>query len=297
MKKCMLCLLAFLMLFSVSGCAKREEQQGQESTTHAGTTAPVQTASHRLGMGITASGDASKTGSAQIDITVAAVVLDADGKITMCKLDSAQNKVSVTDGALPQDAMNMEFRTKYELGSDYKMATVSSIGKEWYEQADYFAQRVVGLNAEQVKAIRTEKNASGHMVATDDEILTGCTIGVSDFISAIVKACEGNTVTFEGEAASLTIQVHTTVDASSKNASDTTDGSANIYSDITVAALAKDDRELCTSKDSVRPKITFNRSGEITGTQLGTPESGNHTGTDTVSDTNADTKPGSTAEK
>ena len=62
---------------------------------------------------------ADKDGSGKIDVTVAAVTVDADGKIVACALDTASNTVNFTkDGkAVAKD----DFKTKYELGKDYNM--------------------------------------------------------------------------------------------------------------------------------------------------------------------------------
>ena len=66
MKKIIALLLVVCMMFSFAGCGKKE-------------------AEYKLGMGVSTSLDSSKDGQAQVDSVVAAVVLDADGKIVACK--------------------------------------------------------------------------------------------------------------------------------------------------------------------------------------------------------------------
>ena len=83
------------------------------------TTPSVTEADYKLGMGVVVSMGSSKTGNAQVDATVATVVTDADGKIVACRIDVAQNKMDITDGAV--DAAKT-FETKMELGSRYGMA-------------------------------------------------------------------------------------------------------------------------------------------------------------------------------
>ena len=92
-------------------------------------------AEYTLGMGVSLSTASSKEGNAQVDATVAAVVLDAEGKIVACRVDCAQSKMDVTDGAVDTAK---EFKTKMELGPDYGMLVASPIGAEWDAQAKAF---------------------------------------------------------------------------------------------------------------------------------------------------------------
>ena len=77
-------------------------------------------ADYKLGMGVVVDMSESATGNAQVDATVATVVTDKDGKIVACRIDVAQNKMTITDGAVVTDAT---FKTKMEKGSEYGMAT------------------------------------------------------------------------------------------------------------------------------------------------------------------------------
>jgi hypothetical protein len=149
-------------------------------------------ADYKLGMGVVVSMESSKTGNAQVDATVATVVTDADGKIVLCRIDVAQNKMAVTDGAV--DAAKT-FETKMELGSRYGMAgKVDNNGDgvmlEWDAQTKEFEKFVVGMTAAEVKAIKTQE-ANGHQIAVDEALLSaGCTIQIGEFVNAVIKACE-----------------------------------------------------------------------------------------------------------
>lgn len=74
-------------------------------------------------MGVELSTGSSKTGTAQVDATVAAVVLDGEGKIVSCRIDCAQSKMDVADGAV--DAAKT-FKTKMELGDEYGMSPTAT---------------------------------------------------------------------------------------------------------------------------------------------------------------------------
>ena len=149
-------------------------------------------ADYKLGMGIDLNANSSSTGNAQVDATVAAVVTDADGKIVACRIDVAQNKMDVTDGAVEADKT---FETKMELGSRYGMAgKVDNDGDgqmlEWDEQAKAFESFVVGKTAAEVKAMPLQE-VNGHQITADADLLkAGCSMQVTDFIAAVVAACE-----------------------------------------------------------------------------------------------------------
>ena len=78
---------------------------------------------------------ADADGLAQADITVVAVTVGDDGIIYDCVIDSIQSKLNFdTSGALLSD-LTLTIPSKNELGADYGMGKISSIGREWNEQA------------------------------------------------------------------------------------------------------------------------------------------------------------------
>ena len=167
-------------------------------------------ADYKLGMGVVVSMDSSKTGNAQVDATVATVVTDADGKIVACRIDVAQNKMTVTDGAVDTAKT---FETKMELGDRYGMAgKVDNDGNgvklEWYEQTKAFEKYVVGKTADEVAAIETQL-VNNHYIAVDKDLLdAGCSMQITDFMAAVVKACKDEQgVSFKAVEGSFTLGV------------------------------------------------------------------------------------------
>lgn len=72
--------------------------------------------------------------TAQVDITVAALTLDADGRVTGAVADVAEPALTVgADGTVSAPEM---VKTKVELGDSYGMRGASSLGKEWYEHSE-----------------------------------------------------------------------------------------------------------------------------------------------------------------
>ena len=218
-------------------------------------------AEYKLGMGVDLNTDSSKDGQAQVDATVAAVVLDKNGKIVSCRLDVAQSKMDITDGQVDTAAT---FQTKMELGDAYGMVAYGNAIAEWDAQAKAFEQYVVGKTAEEVKNIPTTTNEHG-IVATDEALLASCTMQISEFINAIVKACgDNNSVTFKaGKDITLGLAAITTAEESTA-ADEENEGVVKMYSDFG-AAVMENGKIVAAVTDSVQPQITMDVDGVITG--------------------------------
>ena len=141
-------------------------------------------AEYKLGMGVSVSLDSSKDATAQADATVATVVLDAEGKIVAADLDCAQTKVKFDDIA---DLSKVDLRTKKEKKEDYNMKGASPIGKEWYEQAAAFAEKMIGKTAADIEGMETEVK-NNHNVAVDADIYAACTMDITAFKADMAKA-------------------------------------------------------------------------------------------------------------
>ena len=225
-------------------------------------------AEYKLGMGIVVSTASSAAGNAQVDATVATVVTDAEGKIVACRLDCAQNKMTVTDGAVEADKA---FKTKMELGADYGMASSpyspdnNGDGKvlEWDAQAKAFEAYVTGKTLADVEAMTTQE-VNGHHISTDDALLTaGCTIQIGDFKDAVVKALKDDQgVTFKTAAAfTLGVAAKTTA-ADSVAATEEANGTVKMYTDFAAAVVA-DGKVIAALNDAIQPNITIDVAGEI----------------------------------
>ena len=217
---------------------------------------------YKLGMGVNLSTDSSKENNAQVDATVAAVVTDKDGKIVACRLDVAQSKMDVTGGAV--DAAKT-FQTKMELGDDYGMVAYGNAIAEWYDQAKAFESYVVGKTAAEVEGIETVLNDSGHNVATDAALLAGCTMDITAFKAAVVKACNDEKgTTFTGKDFTLGVAAITAADDSTA-ATDSEDAVVKMYTEYAAVVVDKDGKILAALTDATQPKITADKNGQITG--------------------------------
>lgn len=146
-------------------------------------------ANDTLGVGavteISKSKDAGeKDGLAQAYTTYAVVTFGADGKITACVIDGSQTNVSFSASGKITSDIKAPVKTKNELGGGYGMKAVSTIGKEWFEQADAFSNYAVGKSVEQVKEIAV----NGKGAPKDSELNSSVTVAIADFKNAIEKA-------------------------------------------------------------------------------------------------------------
>ncbi len=278
MKKALSLLLLACMLFTLTACgstaapaateapAEATEAPAEATETPADATeAPteVTAAEYKLGMGVSVSLDSSETNKAQVDATVAAVVTDAEGKIVLCRIDCAQNKMDVTGGAVDTEAT---YITKRDLKFDYNMVKYSNATLEWFEQVENLENWVVGKTAEDIANIETKVNEEGYNVAVDEELFASCSISLEAFQDAIVKACndeKGSTFT---TADAFTLGVSAISNSKeSVAAADSEDGNAMVkmYTEFGAAAVGADGKILAALTDAIQPKITVSAEGEI----------------------------------
>lgn len=137
-----------------------------------------------MGLGMISSISASsatteKDGSIQVNTSVVAVTLDADGKIASILIDVQQSpKIAVTTAGEVADMTEADGRSKMEKGDDYAMRAASPIGKELNEQIFALQDWCIGKTVEEVIA----------NFATDADAQAGCTIAVDDIFGALSEA-------------------------------------------------------------------------------------------------------------
>ena len=279
MKKAIALVMAACLAFSLVACGGASSTATSTSTASstaasseaasseaASSEAAATEAGVKTGMAIVSStsvsdADADADGKAQVDSTAAAVLVGEDGKIISCKLDVAQNKVAVkNDGSFDTTAT---FKSKQELKEDYNMKGTSPIGKEWYEQANAFAEYVVGMTAEEVRAIET--NPDAHNGPVDADIAASCTMSVTDFIEAIAQATENAQVLGASAEDTLALGLSTEFSSSAVQPADN-EGEGLVQTDTTYAAVTTDADGKITSSiwDCTQAKFDVTEAGEVT---------------------------------
>ena len=235
---------------------------------------------YKLGLGVSVSLEESKKDNAQVDATFATVVLDKDNKIVVCRLDAVQNKMAVANGAVVTDAT---YQTKMEKGDNYNMKTYAAdCNKEWYEQAKFFENYVVGKTAAEVMAIETRVRGNdephpGYVVAADETLFAGCSIQIGEFQAAIKKACEdeqgttftvkeGTTFTVGTAATSTGAESTAFVPAAGETAAQ--NAVVKMYSDF-AATVVVDGKIAACLTDAIQPQVLVDGTGEIAETKFG----------------------------
>ncbi len=126
---------------------------------------------------------AEAEGLAQAYSNYAAVSVNK-GKITSVAIDASQSNVNFsTTGEVTSD-LTAKPQTKQELGAAYDMKKASSIGKEWFEQADAFAKYATGKTAAEVEGIKL--TAEG--VPAETDLASSVTMHVGPYMSVVAKA-------------------------------------------------------------------------------------------------------------
>ncbi|MBR2039956.1 MAG: hypothetical protein IJ948_01060, partial [Clostridia bacterium] len=249
MKKILSLILAILMIFSVvslAGCGKAEAL--------------------KLGFGVTSqlsevkNADGENNGSAEAVTTVAAVLLDKDGKIVKCAIDTADNTMNfAADG---KAVAATEFATKGEKGKDYGMVAYAGAKKEWFEQKDAFISVIIGKTIDEVKAL--EKDGKG----TDEVVNAGCTIKVSEFIPAIEKAVKNAVDSAATADDTLKVGVVTS-QSDAKDATAEAKGVNELMTTVVAVALNAKNEITAAKTDAVTTKVEFDTKG-ASETEFGT---------------------------
>lgn len=199
-----------------------------------------------------------KDGLAEVDSMIAAVTVDKDGKIVKCILDAAQTKINFSkEGKILTD-LNSTFKTKQELKEEYGMKKASKIGKEWYEQANAFAEYVIGKTVAEVKGIAV----SAEGTAADKDLSSSVTVHVGDFINAVSKAVENAQDLGAKSGDKLGLGVSTSI-SDSKDAGDQ-DGLAQAYSYYTATTFDASGKITSCVIDATQGKVNFSKEGKIT---------------------------------
>ena len=156
-----------------------------------------------------------------------------------------------------------------ELGDDYGMVAYGNAIAEWDAQAKAIEEYVVGKTAEEVAAIETVQNDHGYSVAADETLYASCTMQITDFIDAIVKACgDVNTMSFTSDGTFTLGLAAKTSAAESTDPTADADGVVKMYTEFGAAVVGADGKILAAVNDATQPNISFDEDGEITETSF-----------------------------
>ena len=217
---------------------------------------------------------ATKAATAEADGVVAmytdfACAVVAEGKVIATLNDAIQPKIAINAAGEIGDTT---FKgTKRELKEGYNMAAYGAPNVEggtvleWYVQSAAFSNYVVGKTATEIDNMET-KEVNNHQIAVDEALLNaGCTMQITEFMAAVVKACNDEQGMSFKTAATFTLGVaaKTTVDSATKAATAEADGVVAMYTDFACAVVA-DGKVIATLNDAIQPKIATNEAGATT---------------------------------
>ncbi len=252
-KRLILVLVLSLILMAFAGCGGQAEPPADEGTTGVMTGLAVMTTAEKS----VAAG--AEEGVVEAYSEIVAVTVDEGGVITNCVIDAAQTKIMFDNTGKITTPMDSVFLGKLELGSDYGMVVNSAIGKEWFEQSDALSSYVIGMTADDVKAIAVDDEG----YPTDSDLTASVTMGVDAYLEAIVKAVDNAQDLGASAEDMIGVGVMTTMDKS-VDATAEEAGNAQAYS--MYAAVTFDADGVITSciLDGSQTNVGFDTTGAFT---------------------------------
>ena len=203
---------------------------------------------------------AEKDGQVAYDLTIAAVVVDSNGVIVSCVIDSVPATVKFnTSGAITSD-LNMSIPTKNELGENYGMVAWGGAKYEWDVQVAAVAQYAVGKTVDQLKT--GDINMTTGKANDGTDLASSATIYLAGYVYAIEAAV--NNAKALGAQAGDTLVLSTMNNVkSSVNATAAKAGTIQLDSDI-VALTKRGETVTSCYLDAVQAKVSVDATGKIT---------------------------------
>lgn len=189
-KTALLLVLVLILTGILAGCSGRVVYDGslvKDKSDENQTTDGLKTGLALMPSASNSKDAGDENGLAQADVSIAAVTVDADGKVVACSIDAVQVKINFDKTGKITTDLTAEIKTKNELGDDYGMKAASSIQKEWNEQAAAFAAYCVGKTAEEISGIAAGDDGK----PADADLAAGCTMHPGNF-QWLVAAAIGN---------------------------------------------------------------------------------------------------------
>ena len=203
---------------------------------------------------------AEKDGQVAYDLTIAAVVVDSNGVIVSCVIDSVPATVKFnTSGAITSD-LNMSIPTKNELGENYGMVAWGGAKYEWDVQVAAVAQYAVGKTVDQLK--NGDINMTTGKANDGTGLASSATIYLAGYVYAI-EAAVNNAKSLGAQTGDTLVLSTMNSVKSSVNATAEKAGTIQLDSDV-VALTKKGDTVTSCYIDAVQAKVSFDTNGQIT---------------------------------
>ena len=172
--------------------------------------------------------EALRFGFATVDLqkgqVVAAVVIDADGKVVSVKID----EIDLSKG---------EVKSKKTLGDAYNMVTYGGAIAEWDDQITHLERTMVGKSLEEISGVTKE----------DADVATGCTVNVTNYVLAAVNAINNAKEATEFTASTSDIALILELAATGEAPSYTIGASAKVDYNTAIVATAEKETAISIS--------------------------------------------------
>lgn len=281
MKRITIALALLLVAAMLAGCAgtavvyysdctcpegTHDAQVQDQPTTQPATPAPTDPVAPvgalRTGLAVLANAsgstnaDGETAGQIKYDITVAAVVVDADGRIVDCIIDSIAPTVKFNSSGVIDAASVANVLSKNELGEDYGMKAFGS-KYEWNEQAAALCEYAVGKTVEELRAGAV--NESGK--AADADLASKASIYIGGYVDAIEAAVKNASATGAKPGDKLALAV-TASYGEAEDATAENSGLVQLDCDFAAVTMNGDIISSCVI-DSLQAKVSFDASGVL----------------------------------
>ncbi|MBR5519465.1 MAG: hypothetical protein IKU55_01985 [Clostridia bacterium] len=233
----------------------------QTTTPDASTDVAVKTGlsvSTNISDSVSATADAA--GAAKYDVTVAAVLVDDNGVIVSCVIDSIPATVNFNAAGEITADLAMSVPTKNEMGDSYGMVAWGGAIAEWDAQVAAVAEYAVGKTVDELKNgdidMTTGKAKDG------SDLSSSATIYLAGYVYAI-EAAVNNAQHLGAKAGDELVLATLNSVSGSTSATAEKAGTAQLDADIT--ALTKADGKITSCYiDSLQAKVSFDTTGAIT---------------------------------
>ena len=257
---CMLAGCAGSPVIYYTNCTCPVDSHEQVPATQPQNTQPPVTAEGAVKTGLAViagaeAGSGDENNTIEYDVTLAAVLVDDNGVILDCVIDSLGATVAYDKtGAIVTD-LAAPLLTKNELGDSYGMKAYGGATYEWYEQAAALADFAVGKTVEELRSGAV--NESGK--AADADLASTATIYLGGYVAAIEKAV-ANAQHLGAQAGDELKLASITSLADSTGVTEEAPGWAKLNVDVTAITM---NGEVITSCciDSLQAEVPFSADG------------------------------------
>lgn len=218
---------------------------------------------HSFSIASSKSATATTTALGRVDMIVAAVAFDGNGKVVKVTIDNTQTGVNFDKAMAITSDLTATQKSKVELKEAYGMGKASTLKLEWYQQIANLENWMVGKSVKEIKALKVKTRDASHTAVPDVPELTSLvTITVQDYISVVEEAWN-NAVAVKPGAVRLGYSQNVSI-AKSKGATDKATASAQVDCIMAASLFDKSGKVVETIVDNSQMKVAFDKNGKIT---------------------------------